>query len=444
MSGINIIKRGTSWQYRFDIAKVNGKRKQISKAGFRTRKEALEAGTLALAKYNQGGQSFKSTDISVADYLDLWFKEFCTMQLKYNTQLGYLNIIENHLKPAFGNYRLKVLSPTLIQEFVNSLKLKGFSKSSVGGILSTLNCALRYAIEPLQYIQNNPCVHVLLPKYTQEPDKKRYVINEEQFNKIIKRFPEGSPWHIPLLIGYHTGLRIGEVFALTWEDIDFENSTLTVNKQVIKRNYGVSPLKVLKEKGKKEEKSGWYFGSTKTYSSKRIIRLDSLVLEALRREKERQFLASEEYGEHYILIHRKEEIDEKGDKIYRLVELEKGIPVFLPTVNMICVKANGEYASSDGFKYCARVIHHELKIAFNFHSLRHTHATILVQEGANIKDVQERLGHAHIDTTLDTYTHNTKEMKEESISLFEQHLRAYVYKTCTNTSPIDDVEEVSY
>ena len=111
---------------------------------------------------------------------------------------------------------------------------------------------------------------------------------------------------------------------------------------------------------------------------------------------------------------------------------------------MICRKENGEYASSDGFKYCARVIHHELKIAFNFHSLRHTHATILVQEGANLKDVQERLGHAHIETTLDIYTHNTQQMREESVSLFERHLRASVYKVCTDTSSIEDVEEVSY
>ena len=85
-----------------------------------------------------------------------------------------------------------------------------------------------------------------------------------------------------------------------------------------------------------------------------------------------------------------------------------------------------------------------MKIAFNFHSLRHTHATILVQEGANIKDVQERLGHAKIDTTLDTYTHNTQQMREESVSLFERHLKASVYTTCTNTSSIEDVEEVSY
>lgn len=440
MSGLNITKRGDQWQYRFDVAKIGKKRKQVSKSGFRTRREAVQAGTKALAKYNQGGLVFKPSEISVSDYLDLWFKEFCLMQLKYNTQKGYSIIIDNHLKPAFGYYSLKQLSPTLIQEFINNLKIKGFSKSSVRGILGTLSCALKYAVEPLKYIQYNPCNNVIVPKFNEDKSKKRYVLSESQIKRILKRFPESSPWHIPLLIGFHTGLRIGEVFALTWEDIDFENSTLTVNKQVIKRNLGVSPLKTLKKRGKKEEKSGWYFETTKTYSSRRIIRLDSLVLEALRKEKEKQFKASEKYGDHYILLHKKPELDEKGDTIQRIVEVEKGIPVFLPTVDMICRKENGQYATSDGFKYCARVIHYELKIAFNFHSLRHTHATILVQEGANIKDVQERLGHAQIKTTLDTYTHNTAQMKEESVSLFEKHLKSNVYKLCTNGDFIEASE----
>ena len=87
---------------------------------------------------------------------------------------------------------------------------------------------------------------------------------------------------------------------------------------------------------------------------------------------------------------------------------------------MVCIAENGEYTSTDSFKYCSRVIHKELMLAFDYHSLRHTHATILIESGANIKDVQTRLGHSNIQTTLQTYVHDTEKMASESVDLFEQ------------------------
>ncbi|MEG1695250.1 MAG: tyrosine-type recombinase/integrase, partial [Eubacterium sp.] len=78
-----------------------------------------------------------------------------------------------------------------------------------------------------------------------------------------------------------------------------------------------------------------------------------------------------------------------------------------------------------------RIIHHDLKINFNYHSLRHTHATILVENGAAIKDVQERLGHEDITTTLQTYAHNTDEMKSRSVDIFEKSVRLSSVSTST-------------
>ena len=75
-------------------------------------------------------------------------------------------------------------------------------------------------------------------------------------------------------------------------------------------------------------------------------------------------------------------------------------------------------------KYVSKVVNYELNIDFKFHSLRHTHATLLIQNGANIKDVQTRLGHASIETTLDTYTHPTENSSKNTVNLFEQISKA--------------------
>lgn len=132
---------------------------------------------------------FEASEISVCDYLDFWFDNYCKMNLKYNTQLNYIQIIENHLKPTFGGYKLKALNSKIIQEYANNLKVNGYSESHLVGIITALSGALKYAIHPLGYLQHNPCSLIVYPKYenTQKQRKeKRFVIQPDTFKKILE------------------------------------------------------------------------------------------------------------------------------------------------------------------------------------------------------------------------------------------------------------------
>lgn len=366
-------KRGDTWYYYFDVGKVNGKRKKIERKGGRTKKEALEALRKALNEYEKCGTIVEESNISVADYFDYWYKEYVLINCKYNTQQNYRRIIDKHIKPALGLYKLKALSPAKLQEFLNKKYLEGYTKNSVSGFYGVLSGALRMAVYPYQLIKENPMQYVSIPKYEEKKKDKKdlKILTLEDFKRIIERFPEGSTFYIPVQIGFHTGMRAAEVCGLTWDCVDLKNKIIKVEKILIKKN------------------REWVFGTPKTRSSQREILIGDTLVEILKKHRKRQMENKLKYGRYYT------------------------------DSNFVCTKENGELVTTDALKYLSRVVNYELGINFNFHSLRHTHATMLLEAGANIKDVQERLGHSKISTTMDTYSHVTEKLKQDSVDKFE-------------------------
>mgnify|MGYP003256320467 FL=1 len=222
--------------------------------------------------------------------------------------------------PKFGIYRLKAITPAILQEYAVELKMNGNSKSHMIGILSVFSTALNYAVEPMHYITSNPMQYVKFPKVEKAP-RERIILTLDEWQQIIDRFPSDSHYHIPLMIGFYTGLRISETFALTWDDIDLDNRTISVNKQIVKRNFGADIRKVVEKKGKKELRSSWYFGTTKTVTSNRTVKFGETLYRALKAEKVRQAKNEMKYGEYYTIHVIKVEKDEKGNDMKRIVPI---------------------------------------------------------------------------------------------------------------------------
>lgn len=391
MSVLNTRKRGKSWEYRFEAASVDGKRKQITKSGFKTKKEALEAGTKALNEYNNCGMHFVPSELSYSDYLDIWLNQYGT-SLKTTTVENYRKKIRLYIKPALGQYRLKALSAASIQQFINDKFNEGLSRNSLSVIKGIITSSLSYAVQPLGYIQSSPAIYVKIPSKRAEPKiksvtKPHIVIPKEHIKKIFERFPTGSSAYLPLLFGYRCGMRLGEAFAVTWNSVNFKNRTITIDKQ----------LQWIDHK--------WVITLPK-YNEIRTIKIDSITYNALKTAFNEQTKARLLYADLYTYLFKgsNNEVNKEGDT----------------RLDFVNVRENGDFIQPRIMQHCSYIIHHELGLPFDFHSLRHTHATMLLEEGANPKDVQIRLGHKNIDMTLQIYTHVTEKMSEQTISILDR------------------------
>lgn len=404
MSDGCVRKKGNRWYYSFETSKINGKRKRIERVGGNTQKEAKAALRKALLELEEAGTTFKPSNISMSSYLDYWYEKEVQLNCRYNTQLAYKNMIEKHIKPALGMYHLKKITPLLLQEFINSKFINGASRSFLINLITILKGALKSAVFPFQFIKENPITYVKMPKYEQtKKEINRSIITKKVFKTITDRFNENSKFYVMLMIGYYTGMRIGEVIALTWEDIDFKAKTITVNKILYYRQNSI-----------------WAIGPPKTKTSIRTIVIGDTLIEILKKAKNTQSENRKEYAElykEYCLVNNKDDKSGKDFKtIYPVYTNEECIKI-----DFVCRAENGELVTSNSFKYVTKVVHYELGLNFNFHSLRHTHATMLIENGANLIDVQHRLGHSRPDTTAVIYTHPTKKMAENTVNIFEKY-----------------------
>lgn len=159
---INIRKRGNVYQYCFEAGKVNGKRKQITKCGFRTKNEAFVAGQKA---YNEfiNGESIIECNMLYSEYLDYWMKEYFEINYKYSTAKRYKESFSN-IKKELGNYKLSNLTPFILNQALLKLYQTSTTKDSLRNYQKVIKSSLRDATYYFGFIQNNPAGDLQIPR----------------------------------------------------------------------------------------------------------------------------------------------------------------------------------------------------------------------------------------------------------------------------------------
>ena len=221
------------------------------------------------------------------------------------------------------------------------------------------------------------------------------------------------------LTACYTGMRTGEVFALTWDDIDFENKIIKVKHNVYAKN--------------KDNKGKWYMGDTKTETGERQIYICNTLLKILKGYKQRQTISKKKCGTDYY-SHYLEKVTNKYGKIteYRIIEV-RGKVRLSNKINLVFVNKKGKYSGTDSIRYPFKIIHNEFGLSnCRFYDLRGTYATKILHGGAEIRDVADLLGHSKIETTENYYISSTEETRKKANEFLEKTIQSDVINKIIN------------
>lgn len=412
MGKVNVLKRGNVYQYKFEIPPVDGKKKFKNKSGFLTKNEAMKEGIKAYNEYMNTGHAFTPNEISYSDYLDYWMKEHCEVNLKYHTIEAYKSIIRIHVKPKIGHYKISTITTATLQEFINKVYIDGsYSKNFLKNILKVIKGSFRDACDIYGMIKYNPALTIRLPRMDIEKEEVKHLYTLEEVTKILDRFKGQDAFTCSFLTSCFTGMRTGEVFALTWEDIDFEERIIHIKHSVYDKP--------------RDDKGRWYIVTTKTISGTRDVYISTTLLEALKNFKKKQDYLKKIYGKKYIYYHKEEVTNSYGKVIEtRIVENKKGYK-YDNNIDLVFVKSNGRYTGTDLIKYPFKIIRNELGFKnCRFYDLRGSYATKILNNGIERREVADILGHKDVSTTENYYISSTSDTRKNATEVFDKLMKS--------------------
>lgn len=366
----------------------------------------------------KNGESYEGEEMSFADFAEKWL-ESRKEDLAYSTYTGYVQIVNNKIVPYFGRYKVARIKPPMIEDFYKTL-LGSHANGSIQKVKNVLSGMFRTAVR-WQMIQVNPCRDAKVAKNQEEETTLKYFTPEQslmflrsldmEFETVIRGHERiddtGKPYlvadytesrKLPLqlkvfyTISLYCGLRKGETLALHWNDIDFENRTISISKSV----------------GKGEE--GAVIKKPKTVTSIRTVTFPDDMTPLLKqyRSEYNQYrfsLGTAWQGDGNLFI------QDDGKLMGRSTSYQ-AYKRHIRRYNE-WVRENPEEAKKGGYEVLPEI---------PLHGLRHSCATLLNYLEVNIIDISKILGHAKSSTTMDIYAHSFEEQNTEAANKLNDFL----------------------
>lgn len=377
---MGIRRRGKGWEINVGLRDPStGRRRRRFFTVQGSRRKAEQELARALHERDTG-TDLSPGRLTVGDYLRRWLRDYAVHNVAPSTLARYTSIIERHLIPALGSLRLRDLRPPHLQAAYGGFLAAGGRRDSREGGLSPrsvlhhhrlLKEALAQAVR-WQLLAYNPADAVTPPRAAR-PEMR--VLSPEEVSWLLEA-AAGTPLYTLLYLALHTGLRQGELLGLRWQDVDLDRGSLHVQRTA-QRLPG----------------QGVTYRAPKSHRSSRPVSLSAEVVELLRE-------------------HRRAQVQHR----LRVGPAYKGMGLVFAS------PLGGPMDPGNLRRHFARLVESAALAPMRFHDLRHTAATLMLRAGVHPKVVSERLGHATVSLTLDTYSHVLPDLQREAAEALDRLL----------------------
>lgn len=370
-----IVKRGEkTWVVRiFQGRDENGKRRYVNKTIHGTKKSAEKYLTAKLRDKDLG-INIEPASESLDKYLEKWLESVVRSRVREATFDDYKYLLDRYVSPTLGAIKLCDIRSIDIQKvYGDMLGEKELSARTVRMTHAVLSSAMKQAVR-WHMLPRNPCEFVDLPRMAR---KEMQALSPEEASQFLEA-AKADKLGIVLSFALATGMRPEEYLALKWSDVDLQAGNATVQRTLVWRKGG-----------------GWYFGEPKTSRSRRTIPVPRTLVADLADHRRKQGESRLKKGADY----------QNNDLVFATSE---GTPILLRNL----VRRH----------FRPVITRAKLPETFRLYDLRHSCATLLLSAGENPKVVSERLGHASIVLTLDTYSHVLPSMQQAATEKLERIL----------------------